>query len=164
MKYRTFRNLLTIGGILILIGLCGLCGTCAYLLPGNSNQNRNENSVVRSTPTPDPSPNSTPTPSNTGLRREDQMIIDLLNRQSKATGDKIKDAFPRERFKVNVYRDGSSPTWTRLKVDLDRDEKDDEKWTLAGGQPDKRQVSTRDDEQYDKEYRWRGGMWVEKGK
>jgi hypothetical protein len=90
------------------------------------------------------------------------MIIDLLNRQPNATTDKIKDAFPKERFKVNVYRDGNGSTWTRLKVDLDRDEKDDEKWTLANGQPDKRQVSTRDDEQYDREYRWRGGQWVEK--
>jgi hypothetical protein len=92
------------------------------------------------------------------------MIIDLLNKQTTATGDKIKDAFPKERFKVNVYRDGSSSTWTRLKLDLDRDEKDDEKWTLSAGQPDKRQVSTRDDEQYDREYRWRGGQWVEKSK
>ena len=162
MKYRTFRNLITIGGIIILVGLCGLCGTCAYFSPTNSNQNRNENTIVRATPTPDQSPNSTPTPSNTGLRREDQMIIDLLNKQSTATSDKIKDAFPKEKFKVNIYRDGNGSTWTRLKVDLDRDEKDDEKWTLVNGQPDKRQVSTRDDGNYDREYRWRGGQWVEK--
>ncbi len=160
MKYRTFRNLVTLGGIVVLLGLCGLCASCARLF--SSDSSRNEPPVTRSTPTPAPS--STPTPSNTGLRREDQMIIDYLSRQSTATTDKIKDAFPRESFKVNIYRDGSGPTWTRLKLDLDRDNKDDEKWTLANGQPDKRQVSTRDDEQYDREYRWRGGQWVEKSK
>ena len=163
MKYKTFRNLITIGGIVVLLGLCGLCGSCAHLFsPRDSTTDRPP--VARTTPTPDSSPVSTPVPSNTGLRREDQMIIDLLNRQSTAASDKIKDAFPKEKFKVNIYRDGGSSTWTRLKLDLDRDEKDDEKWTLSAGQPDKRQVSTRDDEQYDREYRWRGGQWVEKSK
>jgi hypothetical protein len=162
MKYRTFRNLLTIGGIVLLLGFCGLCGTCSGLFSRKTREAPPSAPIAQATPTPGSSPLSTP--SNTGLRREDQMIIDLLNRQLKATSDKIKDAFPRESFKVNVYRDGNSSTWTRLKVDLDRDEKDDEKWTLAGGQPDKRQVSTRDDEQYDREYRWRGGQWVEKSK
>lgn len=160
MKYRTFRNLLTIGGIAALLGLCGWCGSCYYFANKNS-QSRNYNSTVRSTPTPTPAPTSTPI-NTTGLRREDQLTIDYLNSHPSATTDKIKDAFPREPFKVNIYRDGTSPTWTRLKIDLDRDNKDDEKWTLANGQPDKRQVSTQDDEQYDKEYRWQGGKWVEK--
>ena len=162
MTYRTFRNLITIGGIVVLLGLCGLCGSCANLFSKKSPSDMPP--AARSTPTPASSPVSTPVPSNTGLRREDQMIIDLLNRQSTATSDKIKDAFPKEKFKVNIYRDGAGTTWTRLKLDLDRDEKDDEKWTLNAGQPDKRQVSTRDDGQYDREYRWRGGQWVEKSK
>ena len=164
MKYRTFRNLLTVGGIVVILGLCGLCGSC-YFFANKNSQTRNDNSIARTTPTPTPTPSSTSTPTNTsGLRREDQLTMDYLNSHQSATTDKIKDAFPRERFKVNIYRDGSSPTWTRLKIDLDRDDKDDEKWTLNAGQPDKRQVSTRDDEQYDKEYRWQGGKWVEKSK
>jgi hypothetical protein len=159
MKYRTFRNLITIGGIALILGLCGSYG---YFATRNSKQSRNDNATARSsTLAPAQSPN--PAPSNTtGLRRVDQLTIDYLNSHPGATTDKIKDAFPRESFKVNIYRDGSSPTWTRLKVDLDRDEKDDEKWTLNAGQPDKRQVSTEDDERYDREFRWRGGQWVEK--
>ena len=160
MKYRTFRNLLTVGSIVIILGLCGSC----YFFANKNSPSRNDNSIARSTPTPTRSPSPTPSTSASGLRRADQLTIDYLNSHTSATTDKIKDAFPRESFKVNIYRDGSSPTWTRLKIDLDRDEKDDEKWTLNAGQPDKRQVSTRDDEQYDREYRWQGGKWVEKSK
>ena len=163
MKYRTFRSLATIGGIVIIMGLCGLCGSCYYFanFANKNSPSRNDNQVARTTPTPAQSPTSTPS-NTTGLSRASQLTIDYLNSHASATTDKIKDAFPRESFKVNIYRDGSSPTWTRLKIDLDRDDKDDEKWTLNAGQPDKRQVSTRDDEQYDKEYRWQGGKWVEK--
>jgi hypothetical protein len=162
MKYRTFRNLLTLGGIVLLLGLCGLCGTCARLSGTKSYRNTPPPPVARTTPTPAPS--STPAPSDTGgLRRVDKMIVDYIGFMPAMT-DKHKDLFPRESFKVNIYRDGDSQTWTRVKIDLDRDNKDDEKWTLAGKQPDKRQVSTRDDEQYDREYRWQGGQWVEKSK
>jgi hypothetical protein len=97
-------------------------------------------------------------------RRVDQMIVDYLTAHANATTDKVKDAFPRESFKVNIYRDEGNATWNRLKVDLDRDEQDDEKWTLENGMPAKRQVSTSDDGTYDREYRWRGGKWVEKVK
>ena len=153
MKYKTFRNLITVGGVTLLLGVCGL-SSC--LLSGDSPQKTQNAPIVSSTPT------ATPVQQNTGKRSADQAVVEYLNRQPNATGEKIKDAFPRESFKVNIYRDGNSPTWTRLKIDLDRDEKDDEKWTLSNGQPDKRQVSTRDDGNYDLEYRWRGGQWVEK--
>ena len=96
-----------------------------------------------------------------GQRREDQLIMNFLATRS-ATTDKVKDAFPRESFKVNFYRDEGSAGWTRIKIDYDRDGKDDEKWDLQDGQPNKRRVATRDDEQYDLEYRWRNSQWVEK--
>lgn len=94
-------------------------------------------------------------------RREDQLILNFLVRRA-ATTDKVKDAFPNESFKVNFYRDGTDTKWTRVKIDTDRDGKDDEKWDLLDGQLSKRRVATRDDEQYDREYRWRDSQWVEK--
>jgi hypothetical protein len=157
MKYKTFRNLVAAGGGLLLLGVLALCGLSARYLANMPSENR---------PAAQPSGTPAPTPvsqaADPSLRRVDQLVLELLTKRSNATGDKIKDAFPREPFKVNVYRDGTSPTWTRLKIDLDRDNRDDEKWTLSNGQMDKRQVSTRDDEQYDREYRWRNGKWVEK--
>jgi hypothetical protein len=92
----------------------------------------------------------------------DQLIVAYLNSHRRATGDKIKDALPRESFKVNIYADNGSSLWNRLKIDLDRDEKWDEKWDLENGQPAKRHVATNDDEQYNQEFRWQGGQWVEK--
>lgn len=155
MKYKTFRALVTVGGGALLVGTCGL-SSC--LLGGDSPKKTERPPIVSSTPA------TTPVQTSTGARTADQAVVEFLNRQPNATGERIKDAFPRESYKVNIYRDGNSQTWTRLKIDLDRDEKDDEKWTLSNGQPDKRQVSTRDDGTYDREYRWRGGQWVEKSK
>jgi hypothetical protein len=53
----------------------------------------------------------------------------------------------------------------RLKVDLDRDEKWDEKWTFAsdgGTDGVKRQVAPNDDEAYTEEYRLDGERWRRK--
>lgn len=163
MKYKTFRNLITLGGATVL---AGLFGTCAYFSgntpPASSRTNSAPYDSKAQYPT-DRASTTTPAgaPSQNGQRREDQLILNLLATKP-ATTDKIKDAFPRESFKVNVYRDEGSTTWTRLKIDLDRDGKDDEKWELKDGQPAKRRIATRDDEQYDREYRWRNSQWVEK--
>jgi|GEM_PF-1505289 len=175
MKFRTFRNLTVLAGIIVAVGLSG---TCVYLTRGgdsqiaesgsSSNTNRVTVTSVPSTvvvpsgraPTTAVPATSTTRPK-AELRREDEMIIDFLNTEPALT-DKVKDAFPYESFKVNIYRDDNSKTWTRVKVDLNRDGKDDEKWDLAAGRPHKRRVSTNDNEQYDLEYRWRGGQWVTK--
>lgn len=178
MKYKTFRNLALAGGSLILAGLFGTCyyltgsnqsspsqtlartassSTTAALKPVNTANTATSYSADRTYQAP-----ATPAlPAQRGQRRADQLILGFLA-NSTATSEKIKDAFPGEAFKVNFYCDDGSPTWTRLKIDLDRDGKDDEKWDLKDGQPVKRRVATRDDEQYDREYRWRGGQWVEK--
>jgi hypothetical protein len=77
--------------------------------------------------------------------------------------DKVKDAFKGERYKVNLSRDPDGKL--RAKVDLDRDEKWDEKWTferVQGQDKVKRQISSRDDETYDQELRLDAGKWVKK--
>lgn len=165
MKYKTFRNLITLGGATVL---AALFGTCAYFAGGNQPASSRTNSAPINSGAQSQTdrastvaPNGLPSQSQNGQRREEQLILNFLATQP-ATTDKIKDAFPRESFKVNIYRDEGSTTWTRLKIDLDRDGKDDEKWELKDGQPAKRRIATRDDEQYDREYRWRNSQWVEK--
>ena len=171
MKYRTFRNIVLLGGVTALAGLGATCVLLVRSIPSGQTAARTASSATYNragattvTPAPGSSTNGAVAPAaglESGQRREDQLILSFLAR-TPATTDKVKDAFPRERFKVNFYRDDAGPNWTRLKIDTDRDGKDDEKWELENGQPAKRRVATRDDEQYDREYRWRNSQWVEK--
>lgn len=163
MKYRTFRNLAVLGGTGVLVASFVGC----WALFSGRQSTPDEPSKPPVTATSKPLQQSSehgpaaPAPAyDASLRPLDRQILDVLSRP--AASDKIKDAFPRESYKVNIYRDTPGTNWTRLKVDLDRDEQDDEKWDLENGQPAKRRVSTRDDGTYDKEYRWQGGKWVEK--
>lgn len=171
MKYRTFRNLVLLGGA---TALAGFATTCVYLVRSTQSGLTSAGTVSSATynsgggravpPPGDTSANVGVAPVAAyegGQRREEQLILNFLA-GTPATTNKVQDAFPRERFKVNFYRDDAGPNWTRLKIDVDRDGKDDEKWELQNGQPIKRRVATRDDEQYDREYRWRNSQWVEK--
>ena len=171
MKYRTFRNLVLLGGVTVLAGLGATCVLLVRSIPSGQTSARTATSATYNsagersgTTAPGASTNGAVTPlmqDGSGQRREEQLILNFLATRS-ATTNKVQDAFPRERFKVNFYRDDTGPNWTRLKIDTDRDGKDDEKWELQDGQPIKRRVATRDDEQYDREYRWRNSQWVEK--
>ena len=76
--------------------------------------------------------------------------------------DKLKDVSRNKRFKVNVYQDAGEPTANRAKVDLDRDDKWDEKFTFADGTIT-RQVAPNDDEVYTERTRWDGKDWIEGG-
>lgn len=176
MKYRTFRNLVTLG---VGSTLAALVATCyhfggstrtAHTQPVTATapaaSNTSLRAVVSNTQTQYPPARVSTAPAETAQpqgaqRREDQLILNFLTTRS-ATTNKVQDAFPGESFKVNFYRDEGSTAWTRIKIDSDRDGKDDEKWDLQDGQPNKRRVATRDDEQYDREYRWRDSQWVEK--
>lgn len=78
------------------------------------------------------------------------------------SGDKAKDAVRGRPWKVNLYQDAGQPRVNRLKIDLDRDEKWDEKWTLTsdgGREVVKRQVAPNDDEAYTLELFLEGERW-----
>ncbi len=93
------------------------------------------------------------------LRPMDARILEKARQPIR--GDKIKDAFPSEKWKVNLYQDAGNTRPNRLKIDFDRDEKWDEKWTFEGEEV-KRQVAPKDDDVYTVEYRLRAGAWVKK--
>ncbi|GMU53865.1 MAG: hypothetical protein AMXMBFR33_30110 [Candidatus Xenobia bacterium] len=94
------------------------------------------------------------------LRSFDQAILDKAGQ--KISGDKVKDALSGS-VKVNLYQDNPGQGVNRAKLDLDRDDKFDEKWTFVnegGTWKVKRQVSPADNEQYTEEYSLEGGRWV----
>jgi hypothetical protein len=92
----------------------------------------------------------------------DPMLAAILKRiEEPLSGSKVKDAFKGRAYKVNLY--GSGGKVERLKIDLDRDNAWDEKWScetpgvLEGL---KRRISSADDDTtYDKELFYRGGVF-----
>lgn len=170
MKFKTFIALV-VSGILIVGVVLG--GSCVWLLSRSGS----------STPPPvvsDPGPPDQPIKSTrpaqtgqpaipnvnadipTGARPVDQDILNFLTQP--ASGDKVKDAFPGKTYKVSFYQDTPGQGWNRAKIDLNRNGKWDEKITIENGRMTKRQIATNDDENYDVEYRWRGGQWALKQK
>jgi hypothetical protein len=78
------------------------------------------------------------------------------------SGDKQKDVSKRKPYKINVYRESGHATVNRAKVDLDRDDKWDEKYTFDGSTITL-EVAPADDEQYTKTYHWTGSAWLPEG-
>jgi hypothetical protein len=115
-------------------------------------------------PVPEPTVASAEETDGAPLRAMDTRILERATRP--ISGDKVKDAFPGESWKVNLYRDVGHAGVNRLKIDLDRDEKWDEKWSFESGdrQEVKRQVAPNDDEGYTLEFRLRNNRWVSKEK
>lgn len=71
---------------------------------------------------------------------------------------KKKDLRPAATWKVNVYQDSGHATVNRAKVDFDRDEQWDEKWTFDGAAISKK-VSPNDDGDYTAAFDWDGSAW-----
>lgn len=89
---------------------------------------------------------------------------DVLTWQGKDLGsDKRKDTTKGRAWKVNVYQDAGQATANRAKVDLDRDDKWDEKWTFEADGRVSRQVAPADDEQYTETWIWNGQDWQREG-
>lgn len=104
----------------------------------------------------------TPTPSDSKISDPRACDTELLRLIASApVEEKIKDATRGQPYKINLYSD-DKVAWNRAKIDLDRDDKFDEKWDFKPGDVIERQVAPADDEQYTVEYRLRGGAWVRK--
>lgn len=78
------------------------------------------------------------------LREVDTLLLELLELPVQ---DKIKDASKGRAFKINLYSD-EGQRFNRAKVDLDRDDKWDESWTLEADGRIERKVAPNDDENY----------------
>lgn len=108
--------------------------------------------------TPDPSPAPAPVPA--GGPSERPVDVAVMQWRGKNLGAaKKKDVTKGKPFKVNVYQDAGKSEVNRVKLDLDRDDKFDEKWTFDGDSIT-RQVAPNDDESYTETYVWSGDAWV----
>lgn len=130
MKYRTFRNLVLTGAVLVVAG-----GVAALFLLGSDEKTADAPKPVR------------PLTEAKAASGHESYLTGLLGKPA-GSGAKQKDALGKGGPKVNVYEEGG--IWARAKVDLDRDEKWDEKWELKDGRVHRR-ISPTDDEQYTEE-------------
>ena len=117
-----------------------------------------EESPVGAAPSPQPSVTPTATPTGPGMRPEDVTALEYRGRD--IGSDKLKDVSKGRSFKVNVYQDAGHTTANRVKIDLDRDDKWDEKIDFK---PEGviRQVAPNDDENYTQTYHLVDGAWVQ---
>lgn len=179
MKFSTFRGLAIAGGIVLGVG--AVIGTCALCVRSSPDQPRPTADVAATNmplgpssarppstlapqPARPPATATATTPSAAGnLRPMDTAVLQKIAQN--IPGEKVKDAFPGQTYKVNLFKDPGQAGVNRVKIDLDRDEKWDEKWDIeseGGRQEIKRQVAPADDEKYTENYRLRDGSWVKK--
>ncbi|HEY5922957.1 MAG TPA: hypothetical protein VIV11_14860 [Kofleriaceae bacterium] len=110
---------------------------------------------VQPTP-PDPTP-----PSNEMAARGYDAEVIAWSKKSIA-GDKVKDASKGKPYKINLYKDAGKKTVNRAKVDINRNDKFDEKYTFDGDKITL-EIAPADDEQYTKTYHWTGTAWLPEG-
>ena len=111
------------------------------------------------TPPPVAAPPTATGPVAPADRPWDKAVFDRLGQS--LPGGKIKDATKGRPYKVNLYQDDGKPSMNRAKVDLDRDEKWDEKYSVDESGHLSRQVAPADDEQYTQTWVWDGAAWVQ---
>jgi hypothetical protein len=76
------------------------------------------------------------------------------------SGDKVKDASHGKPYKLNVYKDAGSPTVDRVKIDLNRNDKFDEKISFQKDGTITLERAPADDEKYTETYHWNGAGWM----
>lgn len=123
MKYKTFRFLAVSGAVVVGVAGFALLGSSEKPAPSPEVQ-----ALEKLPAAPAPKPEPTPTPEQPPAVDYRSFLLSRLGRP--ASGDKLKDAFPGP-IKVNVY--AKNGVWDRAKVDLDRDDKWDEKWWVKNG-------------------------------
>lgn len=158
------QNFMLIGGLVLIGG-----GVAAYSLwpaaapspatPPQPAAQRTQPTQPQSTApqTETPTAATTPPVPQPAGRAVDREVMAYLGKS--ISGDKIKDATKGRPYKVNLYQDAGNATVNRAKIDLDRDEKFDEKWTFDGPNIS-RKVAPADDENYTETYVWGGSDWV----
>ncbi len=155
MRLRTFVVLATLSSVFCGMGVVFFAGGTLLTL----RESPAEGSPVATSPSSSPQLPS-PTLPAASSRPWDSLI---LGRKGQNLGsDKIKDASKGAPYKVNLYQDADSPVMNRAKVDYDRDEKWDEKWTFAPDGSVEREVAPADDENYTESWIYRNDGWSRK--
>jgi hypothetical protein len=163
------KNFLLIGAVLAAAGIGGATLMCS----SDKEEAREETTPVVATETPPPEQEvAQPLLENTagdgdenteeevelsGLREVDKVLMGWIGKD--LGSKKRKDAAKGHSWKINLYQDDGQSAMNRAKIDLNRNDKWDEKWTFDG-ENISRKVAPADDENYSEEYDWNGSDWT----
>lgn len=113
--------------------------------------------------TPEPLPVAAPPPATGAEMPARAWDAEVIQWSRKAiSGDKQKDVTRGKPYKVNVYRDPGHATVDRAKVDTNRNDKWDEKYSFDGDTITL-EIAPADDESYTQTYHWTGSAWLPEG-
>lgn len=164
MKFKTFR-LLVLGAVVLAAGGAAIVVSRCEKGPPPKAARPAKSAEAPAEPAPEvPSaeaddaaaPSASSLIAAAKLRPMDRAILQLLARPTNA---RLKDVFPDRPYKVNLYREAGGSTIDRVKIDLDRDGRWDEKWSIEGDDV-QRQVAPDDDERYTRSTRLHADAWV----
>ena len=159
------KNFLAIAGGVVVLGTAGLCGG-TWWLGDQALESVEQAEPVVAAPAPVAAPVAAPAPAPveapappepSGLSGHEQAVMAYNGKN--LGSKKLKDVSRGQPYKINVYQDDGNTTANRAKVDLDRDEKWDEKWTFKSDGV-QRKIAPADDENYTKVVVWNGKEWV----
>ena len=155
-------------GAFVIAGIAALVSTCKKNEPPPRPHIVETEPPPSTPPTPSP-PTPTPPTSQGSATQPAQTAGDLAPRAwdsdvlawrtKSISGDKVKDASKGQSYKINLYKDAGSSTVNRAKVDINRDDKWDEKYTFEGDKVTLQRAPA-DDEKYTETYHWTGTGWA----
>lgn len=161
MKFRTFRIVVTlvILGLLVAAGYL-FCGRHSSAAPAQAAAVAAPASQSQIPAAPEPAPAAKPLPLTDGeVRMKIEQWLSLHpDRQDKM---RLVDILSNEPFKATVLRfpeadakkwSNDPSQWSQVRIDLNRDGVDDEKWLLKNGGLYKREVLDRNGKSVDTEY------------
>ena len=90
------------------------------------------------------------------MRAYDPVVLSWQGRS--ITGSKQKDVAKGQPYKIDVYQDSGKTSVNRVKVDANRNNKWDDKYTFEPGKITL-EHSPADDEKYTEKYHWSGSHW-----
>lgn len=93
-----------------------------------------------------------------GIRPIDREIFDYIA-SGRAKPGMNDDIFPKQPYRVKVFRIVANGPVTHVWIDMNRNGKWDERWDLKADQVD-RHIADADDENYDTDARLRNGRWL----
>ncbi|MCH9689000.1 MAG: hypothetical protein K0V04_46635 [Deltaproteobacteria bacterium] len=158
MKYTTFRSLIIVAGL----GLTGLgfwqCSRCAAHRDADDQRSATQPSPRSVAAVPEPPVAPPPAGASDPLAAGTPVDVAMASARARPVQSKIKDASKGMAFKINIYSDDGS-RWNRAKIDLDRDDHWDEKWTFGSDGSIEKKVAPNDDDSYSLKFAFGTDGW-----